>query len=269
MLLSAFGAADLEMRNLVICSLTRAAASRARPSPPRSACSLQVSRTGPATARTAPGGWCTRWAAADPQHRRLRQARLQAGQGLTHAEIGRKLGVSRSWITELIKQHGTLPAPGSLFDDTSEDTGAKTRANRPAGRDSEDTAHGQHAGTTSGDRDGQAMAPHPEGRDLRGCLHRAGNPRKRDGRTREAAEADATTTGTPRVRARPGGWRRGSRPGLSPAAMPGRCWCTPSPTGSAPGLLTAGTGASAAGPGAPVDDLGILVCTSCRLPSAR
>src|ERR1019366_7948297 len=46
---------------------------------------------------------------------RLRRAHTWAGQGLTHAEIGRRLGVSRSRITELIKQHGTLPAPGPLF----------------------------------------------------------------------------------------------------------------------------------------------------------
>ena len=37
MLRSAFGAGDLEMRDLLICSLTEGAASRARPSPPRSA----------------------------------------------------------------------------------------------------------------------------------------------------------------------------------------------------------------------------------------
>ena len=242
MLLSAFGAADLEMRDLVICSLTEG--SRFQGKTVAAAFGLQPSQVSRIRSRYRAHG------ARGLVHQmgrppilstaRLRQARLQAGQGLTHAEIGRKLGVSRSRITELIKQHGTLPAPGSLFDDTGEDTGARDTGEpaRPA-RDSEDTAHGQHAGTTSGDRDGPGDGPAPGRRaaDLRGCRHRAGNPR-------EAAMAGPplrplgptpTTTGTPRVRARPGGWRRGSRPGLSPAAMPGRCWCTPSPTGSAPG----------------------------------
>ena len=241
MLLSAFGAADLEMRDLVICSLTEG--SRFQGKTVAAAFGLQPSQVSRIRSRYRAHG------ARGLVHQmgrppilstaRLRQARLQAGQGLTHAEIGRKLGVSRSRITELIKQHGTLPAPGSLFGDTGEDTGARDTGEpaRPA-RDSEDTAHGQHAGTTSGDRDGPGDGPAP-GQQTCGDAGTGQETRgSRDGRTAaEAAEADAaaTTTGTPRVRARPGGWRRGSRPGLSPAAMPGRCWCTPSPTGPAPG----------------------------------
>ena len=76
---------------------------------------------------------------------RLRQARTWAGQGLTHAEIGRKLGMSRSRISELIKQHGVLLTPGTLSGD-ADDTGAD-----PAARDGGGTGPGQHAGTTGGE----------------------------------------------------------------------------------------------------------------------
>jgi hypothetical protein len=61
--------------------------------------------------------------------------------------------VSRSRISELIKRHGTLPAPSPLFE--GEDTGAA--GPDPAGRDREDTAPataGQGTGGTGDDRDG-------------------------------------------------------------------------------------------------------------------
>ena len=181
---------------------------------------------------------------------RLRQARLQAGQGLTHAEIGRKLGVSRSRITELIKQHGTLPAPGSLFDDTGEDT-----------------AHGQHAGTTSGDRDGPGDGPAPgqhAGQQTRGDAGTGQETRgSRDGRTAaEAAEADADDDGD--AEGSGATWRVAKRieTGTVACRYAGAMLVHAfTDRIGARALLTAGTGASAAGPGAPVDDLGILVCT--------
>ena len=239
MLLSAFGAADLEMRDLVICSLTEG--SRFQGKTVAAAFGLQPSQVSRIRSRYRAHG------ARGLVHQmgrppilstaRLRQARLQAGQGLTHAEIGRKLGVSRSRITELIKQHGTLPAPGSLFGDTGEDTGARdtgepARPPATARTPPTDSTPAPPAATVTV----PAMAPHPDSRP-------AGMPAP-GRKPAEAAMAGGPpprplrptpTTGTPRVRARPGGWRRGSRPGLSPAAMPGRCWCTPSPTGPAPG----------------------------------
>ena len=243
MLLSAFGAADLEMRDLVICSLTEG--SRFQGKTVAAAFGLQPSQVSRIRSRYRAHG------ARGLVHQmgrppilstaRLRLARLQAGQGLTHAEIGRKLGVSRSRITELIKQHGTLPAPGSLFDDTGEDTGARDTGEpaRPAATartPPTDSTPAPPAATATV----PAMAPHP---DSTPGSRPAGMPAP-DRKPAEAPMAGPplrplrptpTTTGTPRVRARPGGWRRGSRPGLSPAAMPGRCWCTPLPTGSAPG----------------------------------
>ena len=98
MLLSAFGAADLEMRDLVICSLTEG--SRFQGKTVAAAFGLQPSQVSRIRSRYRAHG------ARGLVHQmgrppilstaRLRQARLQAGQGLTHAEIGRKLGVSRS-----------------------------------------------------------------------------------------------------------------------------------------------------------------------------
>src|ERR1039457_3856539 len=96
MLLSAFRAGDLEMRDLVICSLTEgsrfqgrtvAAAFGIQPS--------QVSRVPPRSGAPGARGWAPqRGPPPILSPARLRQARLWAGQGLTHAEIGRKLGVS-------------------------------------------------------------------------------------------------------------------------------------------------------------------------------
>ena len=168
MLLSAFGAADLEMRDLVICSLTEG--SRFQGKTVAAAFGLQPSQVSRIRSRYRAHG------ARGLVHQmgrppilstaRLRQARLQAGQGLTHAEIGRKLGVSRSRITELIKQHGTLPAPGSLFGDTGEDTGARDTGEpaQPAPRQ-----RGHRPRTASQRRQRRpsqlpaVQAPHPDG----------------------------------------------------------------------------------------------------------
>ncbi len=184
MLLSAFGAADLEMRDLVICSLTEG--SRFQGKTVAAAFGLQPSQVSRIRSRYRAHG------ARGLVHQmgrppilstaRLRQARLQAGQGLTHAEIGRKLGVSRSRITELIKQHGTLPAPGSLFDDTGGTPGPETRANRP-GRPRQRghrprTARRHHRRRPRRSRRWPRTRTARRAADLRGCRHRAGNPRK-------------------------------------------------------------------------------------------
>ena len=200
MLLTAFSAGDLEMRDLAICSLTEG--SRFQGKTVAAAFGLQPSQVSRIRSRYRQHGarglvhQMGRPPILSPA--RLRRARTWAGQGLTHAEIGRRLGVSRSRITELIKQHGTLPAPGPLFEDAG---------------DTDDT---DAAGGTAGS--GPA-----------GCRDRAGNTRKPRWPGRRRLRA------TPKGMTRPGGWRGGSRPGPLPAGMRARCWCTPSPTGSARG----------------------------------
>src|ERR1039457_3995632 len=127
-LLSAFGAGDLEMRDLVICSLTEG--SRFQGRTVAAAFGIQPSQVSRIRSRYREHG------AKGLVHQMgrppiLTPARLrQAGQGLTHAEIGHRLGVSRSRISELIKQHGTLPAPDALFDDAgaATDAGEAARA---------------------------------------------------------------------------------------------------------------------------------------------
>ena len=55
--------------------------------------------------------------------------------------------MSWSWISELIKQHGTLPTPDSLF----EDGGTRAAGSgEQAARDGEGTAPGQRAGAVGG-----------------------------------------------------------------------------------------------------------------------
>ena len=245
MLLSAFGAGDLEMRDLVICSLTEgsrfqgktvAAAFGIAPS--------QVSRIRASYRQHGARGLVHQMGRPPIlSPARLRQARAWAGQGLTHAEIGRKLGVSRSRITELLKKHGTLPAPETLFDDTGE--AARTG---PAGE-----------GTTSGGQDTGSA-------DRAGAGGTAGQPG--GGEARGAAGAD----GEAGAEAGAGAGRDGEGPGWQVARRIQTGTITCRYAGAmlahaftdrigARGLLSAGTGASAAGAGAPADDLGVLVCT--------
>ena len=203
MLLSAFGAADLEMRDLVICSLTEG--SRFQGKTVAAAFGIQPSQVSRIRSRYREHGarGLVHQMGRPPilSSARLRQARLQAGQGLTHAEIGLRLGVSRSRISELIKQHGTLPAPDSLFEDGGTEAAG---SGEQAARDGEGTAPGQHAAPPAAASRTPAtpIAPEP--------------------------------AGTGRARARAGRWRGGSSPGLLPAGMRGRCWCTPLPAGSTP-----------------------------------
>src|SRR5271157_5620894 len=221
MLLSAFAAGDLEMRDLLICSLTEgsrfqgktvAAAFGIQPS--------QVSRIRSSYRQHGARGLVHQMGRPPIlSPARLRQARTWAGQGLTHAEIGRRLGVSRSRITELLKQHGTLPAPDPLFDDTG-DTGTG-----PAARG--DTAPGQHEGAAGGEGEqdtGSGGEGHGQGASWQVA------------RRIESGTVACRYAGAMLVHAFAS--RIGAR-----------------------GLLAAGTGASAAGAGAPVDDLGVLVCT--------
>ena len=201
MLLSAFGAGDLEMRDLLICSLTEgsrfqgktvAAAFGIAPS--------QVSRIRASYRQHGARGLVHQMGRPPIlSPARLRQARAWAGQGLTHAEIGRKLGVSRSRITELLKKHGTLPAPETLFDDTGGAARTGT-AGQPGGGDT-DAGPGARGTAAPMRRPGPKRGPGPGA--------------------------------TGKVRA--GRWRGGSRPGPSRAGTRARCWRTPSPTGSAPG----------------------------------
>jgi hypothetical protein len=222
MLLSAFGAGDLEMRNLVICSLTEG--SRFQGKTVAAAFGIQPSQVSRIRSRYREHGarGLVHQTGRPPilSPARLRQARQWAGQGLTHAEIGLRLGVSRSRISELIKRHGTLPAPSPLFE--GEDTGAA--GPDPAGLDREDTAPataGQGTGGTGDDRDGA------EG-DAEGASWRVA-------RRIESGTVACRYAGAMLVHAFT------SRIG-------------------AQGLLTAGTGASA-GTGAGAGDMGILVCT--------
>ena len=226
MLLPAFGAGDLEMRDLLICSLTEgsrfqgktvAAAFGIAPS--------QVSRIRASYRQHGASGLVHQMGRPPIlSPARLRQARAWAGQGLTHAEIGRKLGVSRSRITELLKKHGTLPAPETLSGDTGE---AARTAGQPGGGD---TGAGPEARGTAG-ADGEAGAE-------------AGAGAERDGEGPGWQVARRIETGT--VACRYAG-------AMLAHAFTDRI--------GARGLLSAGTGASAAGAGAPVDDLGVLVCT--------
>ena len=210
-LLSAFGAGDLEMRDLVICSLTEG--SRFQGRTVAAAFGIQPSQVSRIRSRYREHG------ASGLVHQmgrppilsaaRLRRARQWAGQGLTHAEIGHRLGVSRSRISELIKQHGTLPVPDPLPGDPLPGDTGDTRPTAPGAGDE-----------PAADADGDAG----------------------EGASWQVARRIESGT----VACRYAG-------AMLAHAFTDRI--------GARDLLTAGTGASAAGAGAPVDDLGILVCT--------
>jgi len=221
-LLSAFGAGDLEMRDLVICSLTEG--SRFQGKTVAAAFGIQPSQVSRIRSRYREHGarGLVHQMGRPPilSSARLRQARLQAGQGLTHAEIGRRLGVSRSRISELIKQHGTLPAADSLFEDGGgeQDTGNADRAGTGG-----DAGAGQETcGTAGGDGEGAGwqVARRIESGTV-ACRY---------------AGAMLVHAFTSRIDAQ-GLLRSGT------------------------GATRAGTGAFGAGAGAGVDDLGILMCT--------
>ena len=229
-LLSAFGAGDLEMRDLVICSLTEG--SRFQGRTVAAAFGIQPSQVSRIRARYREHGarGLARQMGRPPilSPARLRQARRWAGQGLTHAEIGLRLGVSRSRISELIKQHGTLPALGLLFEDTE---AADTDL---AGRDDEGTAPGQQ-GATGGE--GEQDTDSGDGAGTDGTADAGGDAEGEGVTWRVAARIESGT-----VACRYAG-------AMLVHAFTDRI--------GARGLLTAGTGASGAG----ADDLGILVCT--------
>jgi Helix-turn-helix domain len=233
LLLSAFGAGDLEMRDLVICSLTEG--SRFQGRTVAAAFGIQPSQVSRIRSRYRQHG------ASGLVHQmgrppilsvaRLRQARQWAGQGIAHAEIGHRLGVSRSRISELIKQHGTLPAPGLLFGETGD---TEVSGAGPATGDGGDTAPWQRPGTTEStttSAGGQSAGDEPA-----------------DGEGAGWRVATRIESGT--VACRYAG-------AMLVHAFADRI--------GAGGLLRAGTGASAAGTGsaagAGAGDLGVLVCT--------
>ena len=237
MLLSAFRADDLEMRDLTICALTEG--SRFQGKTVAAAFGVLPSQVSRIRSRYREHGarglvhQMGRPPLLSPTQ--LRQARTWAGQGLTHAEIGRKLGMSRSRISELLKQHGsrapptrpatpgpatpTAPAPPHPARTTSPPPRRRWRAGRTADHDG-----GQPAATAPGR--GPTAPPASMGRRRRRDLAGGGADRE-DGGVPVGGDAGARLH-RPDRRAGPAGGR---------------------------------DGAPAAGAGAPVDDLGILVCT--------
>src|ERR1017187_7899262 len=250
-LLSAFGAGDLEMRDLVICSLTEG--SRFQGRTVAAAFGIQPSQVSRIRSRYREHGarglvhQLGRPPLLSPA--RLRQARQWAGQGLTHAEIGLRLGVSRSRISELIKQHGPLPAPGPLFEEAEV---TEATAAGPAAGDGEDTAPGQRPGTTESTTVGEGE------QDTGGSGDGAGTDGQSAGDERAGAEGDGEGAS----------WRVATRIESGTVACRYAGAMLLQACGDwigAGGLLGAGTGASAAGTGsaagAGAGDLGILVCT--------
>ena len=148
--------------------------------------------------------------------------------------------MSRSRITELIKQHGMLLAPGTLFGD-ADDTSAG-----PPCRDGGGTGPGQHAGEPTGG-DGETGT----GGQRAGGAGQGGGGSGDDRTGAESGGEGASWQVARRIESGTVACRYAGA--MLVHAFTGRI--------GAQGLLTAGTGASAAGASAPADDLGILVCT--------
>jgi hypothetical protein len=257
LLLTAFGADDLEMRDLVICSLTEG--SRFQGKTVAAAFGIQPSQVSRIRTRYREHGakglvhQMGRPPILSPA--RLRQARRWAGQGLTHAEIGLRLGVSRPRISELIKQHGVLPTADPLSGETDEaaDTGNGDEAAQTA-RDGEGTAPGQHTGTSNGDRDGPGDGAGTGGTAGQQTCGDAGTGQETRGSHDDRADAEGDGEGA--------SWRVATRieSGTVACRYAGAMLVHAFTSRiDAQDLLKAGTGASGAGAG--VDDLGILVCT--------
>jgi hypothetical protein len=251
MLLSAFAADDLEMRDLVICALTEG--SRFQGRTVAAAFGIQPSQVSRIRTRYRERGarglihQMGRPPMLSPA--RLRQARLWAGQGLTHAEIGLRLGVSRSRISELIKKHGVLHAPEPLFEDT-EAAGGGCLDGPARSRPDEGTASGQPAGAAGGEQGADDAGAGQETRRSAGTGTQAGSG--------SDTEAGAESAGDG------AGWRVARRiEAGTVACRHAGAMLVHAFTDriGAQGLLTAGTGASAAVRGAGAGDLGILVCT--------
>ena len=133
-----------------------------------------------------------------------------------------------------------LLTPGTLSGD-ADDTGAG-----PAGRDGGGTGSGQHAGTTGGDGEQDTGGQ----RAGAGAGQRSGG--SGDDRTGAGSGGEGASRQVPR-RIESGTVACRYAGAMLVHAFTSRI--------GARGLLTAGTGASAAGASAPADDLGILVCT--------
>src|ERR1019366_2354199 len=199
----------------------RAAASRAGPSPPRSASSPRRCRgSAPATPSTAPGDWPARWAGRGG--RRPREA-PPADPQPRPAAAGPPVGTAGPHPRRDRPQAGRVPVPDLRADQA--------------------TRH--------------AASPRPpvRGHRGRGRRHRPGRPRRRTDRAADAG-GDAEGEGvTWRVAAR---IETGTVACRYAGAMLVHAFTDRI---GARGLLSAGTGTSAAGAGALADDLGILVST--------
>src|ERR1035437_1978515 len=183
LLVAAFAADDLEMRDLVIGCLTEG--SRFQGRTVAAAFGIQPSQVSRIRSRYRQHGasGLARQMGRPPilSAARLQQARQWAGQGHTHAEIGHMLGVSRSRISELIKQYGTLPAPRPLFEEAEV---TEATAAGPAAGDGEDTAPGQRPGTTESTTVGEGE------QDTGGSGDGAGTDGQSAGDERAGAEGD-------------------------------------------------------------------------------
>ena len=107
--ITAYRKDDLGLRNLAIISLTESGVTGLAVAALFGMTPVQVSRIRGAYRQHGSAGLARkrgRPAALTPA--RIRQARLQAGAGVTHGEIARRLGVSRPLIVAVLGSHGPL-----------------------------------------------------------------------------------------------------------------------------------------------------------------
>jgi hypothetical protein len=104
-----FATADTAMRNLAMVSLTESGLVTARDAAPLFGVRPEhISRLRSAYARGGPAALAPKRMGRPPDlsPAQVRQARIWAGQRVSHAEIGRRLGVPRSVITETLARNG-------------------------------------------------------------------------------------------------------------------------------------------------------------------
>jgi hypothetical protein len=104
-----FAAADTSMRNLAMVSLTESGLVTARDAAPLFEVRPEhISRLRSAYARGGPAALAPKRMGRPPDlsPAQVRQARIWAGQRVSHAEIGRRFGVPRSVITETLARNG-------------------------------------------------------------------------------------------------------------------------------------------------------------------
>ena len=125
-------------------------------------------------------------------------------------------------------QAGRVPVPDHRADQAARHA-ARPRA--PCSTTPRTPAQARPATTAKAPHPGSAPAPPAAAASRTPATPVAPEPAGTPAPGRKPAEPPA---GTERARARAGRWPGGSSPGLLPAGMPGRCWCTPSPAGSMP-----------------------------------